>query len=86
MTADERKDADVILAKLNKYFLPKRKTMYERCVFNFRSKKADESFDQYLTTPRKLATTCDFGTKYSAIASSLAYEITDIANIYEKLR
>ena len=62
MTADERQDADVILAKFNEYFVPKRNTIYERYVFNSRSQKADESFDQFLTALRKLAATCEFGT------------------------
>ena len=31
-------------------------------MFNSRSQKADESFDQFLTALRKLAATCEFGT------------------------
>ena len=62
MTADERPDADVILTKLSKYFIPKRNKIYERYVFNSRSQKADESFDQFLTALRKVAATCEFGT------------------------
>ena len=62
MTADERQDADVILTKLSEYFRPKRNKIYERYVFNSRSQKANESFDQFLTALRKVAATCEFGT------------------------
>ena len=62
MTNEERQDANVILTKLSEYFLPKRNNIYERYVFNSRSQKADESFDQFLTALRKLAATCEFGT------------------------
>jgi len=61
MTADERQDADVILTKLSEYFIPKRNKIYERYVFNSRSQKADESFDQFLTALRKLVAICEFG-------------------------
>ena len=63
ITAEERQNADVILTKLSEYFIPKRNKMYERYVFNSRSQKADESFDQFLTVLRKLAATCEFSTK-----------------------
>ena len=62
MTAEERQDADVILTKLSAYFIPKRNKIYERYVFNSRSQRAEESFDQFLTALRKLAVTCEFGT------------------------
>ena len=62
MTADERQDADVILTKLSKYFIPKWNKIYEHYVFNSRSQKADESFNRFLTALRKLAATCEFGT------------------------
>lgn len=62
MTADERQDADVILTKLSEYFILKRNKIYERYVFNSRSQKADENFDQFLTALRKLAATCECST------------------------
>ena len=62
MTEDERQDADVILTKLGEYFEPKKNTIYERYVFNSRSQKPGESFDQFLAELRKLAATCQFGT------------------------
>ena len=61
-TADERQDGDVIHTKLSEYFIPKRNKIFERFVFNSRSQKADESFDQFLTALRKLAATCEYGT------------------------
>ena len=62
MTVEERQDADVILTKLDEYFVPKRNTIYERYVFNCRSQKHGKSFDQLLTELREFAATCQFGT------------------------
>ena len=62
MTEEERQDADVILTKLDEYFVPKRNTIYERYVFNCRSQKHGKSFDQLLTELREFAATCQFGT------------------------
>ena len=62
MTEEERQDANVILTKLDEYFVPKRNTIYERFVFNCHSQKPGESFDQFLTELRKFAATCQFGT------------------------
>ena len=82
MTAEERQNADVILTNLSEYFIPKRNKMYERYMFNSLSQKTDESFDQFLTALRKHAATSKFSTKWSAIVSSLAYEIKDTANAF----
>ena len=62
MTVEERQDANVILTKLDEYFVPKRNTIYERYVFSCRSRKHGKSFDQFLTELRKFAATCQFGT------------------------
>ena len=50
LTEEEGQDADVILTKLEGY------------VFNCRSQKPGESFDQFLTELRKFTATCQFGT------------------------
>ena len=62
MTVEERQDANVILTKLDEYFVPKRNTIYERYVFSCRSQKHGKNFDQFLTELRKFAATCQFGT------------------------
>ena len=64
MTEEERQDADVILTKLDEYFVPKQNfnTIYEWYLFNCHSQKPGESFDQFLTELRKFAATCQFGT------------------------
>ena len=62
MTVEERQDANVILTKLDEYFVPKRNAIYERYVFSCRSQKHGKSFDQFLTELRKFAATCQFGT------------------------
>ena len=46
--------------KFSEYFIPKQNKIFERYVFNSRSQKADESFDQFLTALRKLSATCEF--------------------------
>ena len=48
MTTEESQNADVILTKLNKYFIPQRNKIYERYVFDSRCQKADESFDKFV--------------------------------------
>ena len=85
MTAEERQNAEVILTKLGKYFIPRRNKIYERYVFNSRSQKADESFDQFLkhfaySLPH--VSSVRLKKKCSAIVSSLAYETMDTATAF----
>ena len=60
MTEEERQDTDAILTKLDEYFVPKQNTIYEWYVFNCRSQKPGESFDQFLTELCKFTATCQF--------------------------
>ena len=90
MTEEERQDADVILTKLDEYFVPKQKTIYEWYVFNCHSQKPGESLDQFLTELANLwlhASSVHLKMKCFVTASSLVCEITDTANVsYGKLR
>ena len=84
MTVEERQDANVILTKLDEYFVPKRNTIYERYVFSCRSQKHGKSFDQFLTLR---ASSVHLKMKCFVTASSLVCGITDTANVsHGKLR
>ena len=86
MTEEERQDADVILTKLDEYFVPKQNfnTIYEWYVFNCHSQKPGESFDQFLTELANLwlrASSVHLKMKCFVTASSLVCEITNTANV-----
>lgn len=49
------------IAKLDKHYLPKVSTILERYHFGRRSQVEDESIENYITSLRKLASSCKFG-------------------------
>ena len=61
LTAEQRKDPDVIIQKLTEHFEPQRNTIYERYLFNLTKQEANETFDQFLTRLRELVCTCEYG-------------------------
>ena len=82
MTEEERQDADVILTKLDEYFVPKQNTIYEWYVFNCCSQKLGESFDQFLTELANLwlrASLVHLKVKCFVTTLSLVCEIMDTA-------
>ena len=86
MTEEERQEADVILRKLDEYFVPKQNfnTIYEWYVFNCHSQKPGESFDQFLTELANLwlrASSVHLKMKCFVTTSSLVCEITNTANV-----
>ena len=86
MTEEERQDADVILTRLDEYFVPKQNfnTIYEWYVFNCHSQKPGESFDQFLTELANLwlrASSVHLKMKCFVTTSSLVCEITNTANV-----
>ncbi|KAK6166970.1 hypothetical protein SNE40_022164 [Patella caerulea] len=50
-----------VLEKFEEYCSPKRNVTYERHIFNIRSQKVGESFDQYFSDLRNKAKNCEFG-------------------------
>ena len=60
-TEDQRKDPEIILAKVEKYCIGECNKTDERYVFNRRDQETSESVDAYVTALRKLAKTCNYG-------------------------
>ncbi|CAB4017254.1 Hypothetical predicted protein [Paramuricea clavata] len=58
---DERKDIDIVVSKLEKYFIGETNETYERYCFNKRDQKSHETVDAYFAALRTLAKTCNFG-------------------------
>ncbi|XP_064622558.1 uncharacterized protein LOC135484804 [Lineus longissimus] len=61
LTDDDRRSYDVIVEKLESYFLPKRNVIFERAKFNQRRQSETESVDQFITDLFSLAEHCQFG-------------------------
>ena len=57
---DDRKKLEVVITKFQEFCLGETNETYERFVFNSRQKKENETVDQYITTLRRLAQTCNF--------------------------
>ena len=60
MTEEERKIPKEIIEKLGAYFKRKRDAIYERYVFFSRDQEANETFDAYLASIRRLVSSCEF--------------------------
>ena len=60
MAEEENKNPKEIIEKLQAYFKPKRNVIYERYTFFFHDQEANETFDAYLVSLRRLASSCEF--------------------------
>ena len=60
MTEEERKNLKEIMEKQEAYFKPKRNIVYKRYMFFSRDQEANETFDTYLTSLRRLASSREF--------------------------
>lgn len=61
LSGNEKKNINIIVAKLDSYFLPKSNTSVESHKFNTRIQTPEESFDDFVTDLRKIAANCEFG-------------------------
>ena len=59
--ADNRKDYDTIITKLDSFFQVRRNVIFERARFNRRNQQADETAEQYIMTLYDLAANCNYG-------------------------
>ena len=53
---------DVIFAKFDGHFVPKRNTIHELARFHQRNEKRGESVESFVRSPKELSEQCDFGT------------------------
>lgn len=60
LTDAERKDLNTVKTKFQNHTTPKVNVTFERYVFNNRSQKEGETFDQYVIELRKIAKSCEF--------------------------
>ena len=81
----EHKSLGEAKTALNGYFAPKRNVVVERYEFRSRAQKADESFDAYLTSPRELVKSCDFGTLEEKITRDQTVEKCSSQTLKQKL-
>ena len=61
ITADERKQYQAMIAKLDEFFQVRRNVIFERARFNRRVQKEGESVEKFITSLYNLVETCDFG-------------------------
>ena len=65
--ADDRKDFDRVLSKLDAYFKPQRNVIHERAIFHQRTQGDGETVETYIRSLYELADRCDFGDKREEI-------------------
>ena len=75
-----------VLDKFESYCQPRKNVPFERYRFNRRAQETGESYDQYCTALRKLATGCDFGsiTQEEIIRDRIVFGIRD-SKVRERL-
>ena len=62
LSADEMKEPEIILGKLESHFIPKRNILYERYIFHNTEQQAQKTINQFLIKLRQLNEPCKFGT------------------------
>ena len=58
---DPKDDYDMVMAKFESYFIPKRNIIHERTKFHQRNQTSGESIENFLRSLRELARYCEFG-------------------------
>ena len=60
LSADEMKEPEIVLGKLEAHFVPERNILYERYIFHNTEQQAHETIDQFVIKLRQLAEPCKF--------------------------
>ena len=58
----QKKDIDIVLQKLEEFYVGNKNEIYERYLFNKRDQAAGESIDTYVFSLRSWSKTCNYGT------------------------
>lgn len=83
---EEEDDYEIVLEKLDNYFVPKVNTIHERARFHQRIQRTGETAEEYIRTLHELADTCAFGeVKEENIRDRLVIGILD-KELSEKLQ
>ena len=61
LSAADKKKYKTVLAKLDKYFIPRRNVIFERAEFNQRQQMEAETVDNFITDLYNLAEYCEYG-------------------------
>lgn len=85
LSEDDQKDYDVVLTKLNEYFVPKKNVIHERATFHRRDQRAGENVEQYVRSLYELAEHADFPEKEETIRDRLVLGLND-QELSEKLQ
>ena len=57
---ESNEDLEVVIRKLEAYFIGESNETFERWIFNKRDQQPNENIDAYVTNPRNLSKTCNF--------------------------
>ncbi|KAK6493915.1 hypothetical protein HHUSO_G330 [Huso huso] len=77
-TNTDDKDYDIVMRKMDEYFVPKRNIIHERARFHQRVQKQGETIEEYIRSLYELAETCAFGdAKSESIRDRLVIGILD---------
>ena len=77
LTDAQKKDFDVVISKLNDYFIPKRNYIAERHNFELRSQGSSETNESYIRALFSLAEQCNFSDTDERIRDRLISGMSD---------
>ena len=86
LSAADKKKYKTVLAKLDKYFIPRRNVIFERAKFNQRQQMEAETVDNFITDLYNLAEYCEYGAlRDEMIRDRLVVGLRDL-KVSEKLQ